>query len=156
MSSQPAIKVSQVAMNSTLPPEPAAPAVAGGGGDTTVPKRKAREKVALTPGHSHLDWMRLASTDLAGQGGRMRQFTLAEVRAHRREDDCWMVCNGRVYNVTPYMLFHPGGTKELMKGAGKDATKLLRDIHAWVNVESMLRNCLLGVIKPDDDSSDSD
>lgn len=93
--------------------------------------------------------------DLAGNQGRLRAITAAEVRQHRKLDDCWMIIKGRVYNVTPYMLFHPGGEKELMKGAGKDATKLFDEIHAWVNVEAMLKSCLLGVLKTDESSSES-
>jgi cytochrome-b5 reductase len=37
-----------------------------------------------------------------------------------------------VYNITPYLDFHPGGVDEIMKGAGIDATKLFQEIHAWV------------------------
>ena len=35
---------------------------------------------------------------------------------------------GRVYNVSPYMDFHPGGVDELMRGAGKDGTDLFDDV----------------------------
>lgn len=35
---------------------------------------------------------------------------------------------GIVYNVTRYVDFHPGGKSELMKGVGKDATKLFDDV----------------------------
>ena len=51
---------------------------------------------------------------------------------------------GRVYNVTPYMDFHPGGWDELIKGAGRDATDMFNDVHSWVNYESMLAACLVG------------
>jgi cytochrome b involved in lipid metabolism len=30
----------------------------------------------------------------------------------------------KVYDVTPYVSYHPGGEKEIMRGAGRDATKL--------------------------------
>lgn len=162
------ISVSAVAVNSTLPPQAgdestaatpntleslAAPAVKS--------NSKVRQKVALTPGHSHLDWMRLSTSgrDLAGNNFRMRPITMAEVRQHRKLTDdggVWMVVSGRVYNVTPYIEFHPGGAAELMKGAGKDATKLIQKIHAWVNVEAMLRSCLLGVLVTEDDDNNND
>lgn len=29
-----------------------------------------------------------------------------------------------MYDVTPYVAYHPGGEKEMMRGAGRDATKL--------------------------------
>ena len=35
---------------------------------------------------------------------------------------------GVVFNVSRYMSFHPGGIPELMKGVGKDATKLFDDV----------------------------
>lgn len=35
---------------------------------------------------------------------------------------------GIVFNVTRYMDFHPGGIDELMKGVGKDATKLFDNV----------------------------
>lgn len=30
------------------------------------------------------------------------------------------------------MDFHPGGREQLMRGAGKDATKLFDEAHSWV------------------------
>ncbi|XP_040900633.1 cytochrome b5 reductase 4 isoform X2 [Toxotes jaculatrix] len=49
-----------------------------------------------------------------------------------------------VYNVTPYMDYHPGGEEELMKAAGIDGTDLFDQVHRWVNYESMLKECLVG------------
>lgn len=31
---------------------------------------------------------------------------------------------GKVYNITPYMDYHPGGWEELMKAAGGEGTQL--------------------------------
>ncbi len=33
-----------------------------------------------------------------------------------------------VYNITPYLEFHPGGEDELMRGAGIDGTKLFDEV----------------------------
>ncbi|CAD1473023.1 unnamed protein product, partial [Heterotrigona itama] len=49
-----------------------------------------------------------------------------------------------VFNVTQYMDFHPGGVDELMRGVGKDATKLFESVHAWVNYQSILQKCVVG------------
>jgi hypothetical protein len=72
---------------------------------------KARNKVALEPGHSPLDWARLTQSgkDLTGTGGRIFKVTLSELKKHNTEEDCWMVIRGKVYNATPYLKFHPGG-----------------------------------------------
>jgi len=40
---------------------------------------------------------------------------------------------GSVYNVTPYLDYHPGGVDEIMRGAGIDATVLFQETHAWVS-----------------------
>ncbi|CAG0884392.1 unnamed protein product, partial [Darwinula stevensoni] len=54
---------------------------------------------------------------------------------------------GRVYNVSRYLEYHPGGEEELMKGAGKDATDLFNQVHRWVNFESLLQKCLIGKLQ---------
>ena len=32
-----------------------------------------------------------------------------EVKQHQKEGSMWTVLKGRVYNISPYMRFHPGG-----------------------------------------------
>lgn len=71
-----------------------------------------------------------------------------------------MALGGRVYNCTRYIDFHPGGAGQLLRGAGKDATKLFMETHAWVNFEGMLDKCMVGILvpepEPDSDSDNSD
>lgn len=109
-----------------------------------------RTKVALKPGHSLMDWIRLcASTnDLSGTGGQLI-VTKEELAKHNTKEDCWLCVRGKVYNVTSYLEFHPGGVDEMMRGAGKDATDLFNEVHRWVNYESMLKKCLVGKLKID-------
>jgi cytochrome-b5 reductase len=38
------------------------------------------------------------------------------------------MAKGMVYNVTPYMDYHPGGEEELMKAVGKDGTELFDQV----------------------------
>ncbi|XP_046407282.1 cytochrome b5 reductase 4 [Ischnura elegans] len=108
-----------------------------------------RNKVALQPGHSLLDWIKLGHSgkDLTGVGGVYQTVTLDELSRHNKRDDAWIAIKGQVYNVTHYMDFHPGGHEELLRGVGMDATKLFNEVHAWVNVESMLQKCLVGRLK---------
>ncbi|KAH7374906.1 nitrate reductase [Plectosphaerella cucumerina] len=49
-------------------------------------------------------------------------YTAKEVAAHNTKDDCWMVIQGQVYDVTKYIHDHPGGADILIEAAGKDAT----------------------------------
>lgn len=105
-----------------------------------------RNKTALAPGHSLMDWIRLGNSgaDLTGVGGVPRVVTLSELASHNKKNDAWIAIRGIVFNVTQYMDFHPGGIDELMRGVGKDATKLFESVHAWVNYQSILQKCVVG------------
>ncbi|NXE51981.1 NB5R4 reductase, partial [Casuarius casuarius] len=109
-------------------------------------------QVPLKPGRSLMDWIRLTKSgkDLAGLKGRLIEVTEDELAKHNKKEDCWICIRGLVYNVTPYMEYHPGGEDELMKAAGTDGTDLFDQVHRWVNYESMLKECLVGrmALKP--------
>ncbi len=108
---------------------------------------KPREKVALKPGFHLVDWHRLmqAGNNLdCRNGGPPRRISMEELQKHNTEFDCWTVYNGKVYNITQYMHYHPGGVKKLMIGAGKDCTKYYDKFHPWVNIETMLAKCYVG------------
>ena len=64
----------------------------------------------------------------------------------RRGRDAWTEYQGKIYNITPYLPFHPGGPAELMKGAGRDGAKLFMEVHPWVNWDGMLTECLVGIL----------
>lgn len=49
------------------------------------------------------------------------------LKKHNTKEDAWSAFHGKVYNITPYILFHPGGEKELMRVAGRDGTKLFSE-----------------------------
>uniref|UniRef100_A0A1I8H138 Cytochrome-b5 reductase n=2 Tax=Macrostomum lignano TaxID=282301 RepID=A0A1I8H138_9PLAT len=104
-----------------------------------------RNKTALRPGHSLMDWVRLCNSgrDML-DGTRPHGVSPEELAKHNKPGDCWMALNGQVYNVSKYADFHPGGPDELMLGAGEDATDLFNSVHRWVNFESMLRRCHVG------------
>ncbi|XP_061479234.1 cytochrome b5 reductase 4 isoform X2 [Rhineura floridana] len=109
-------------------------------------------KVPLKPGRSLMDWIRLTKSgkDLTGLKGRLVEVTEEELSKHNKKDDCWICIRGLVYNITPYMEYHPGGEDELMKAAGADGTDLFDQVHRWVNYESMLKECMVGrmALKP--------
>ena len=52
----------------------------------------------------------------------------------------------QVYNITPYLKFHPGGMDVLMKAAGRDGTALFLKFHPWVNAEALIGKCLVGFL----------
>lgn len=113
--------------------------------------RANREKVMLKPGFHLVDWMKLTqvSTDMRGPGP-LRKISLAELATHKSQFDAWTAYKGKVYNITQYIAYHPGGAKTLMSGAGMDCTAQFNKFHAWVNAESMLSKCLIGVLMSDE------
>jgi cytochrome b involved in lipid metabolism len=72
--------------------------------------------------------------------------------------DAWGVWRGKVYNLTPYLDFHPGGVGELLRAAGKEeeGERLFMEIHPWVSWDAMLEECLVGVLVGDDDGDGGD
>ncbi len=109
--------------------------------------RGGRE-VRLEPGHSPLDWARLQSSraNLRGLADpQMLRVDPATLRLHRtRATGHWTAIRGRVYHITPYLSFHPGGPGKLIAVAGRDGTAEFMETHAWINVETMLQACLVG------------
>ncbi|TFY80203.1 hypothetical protein EWM64_g3808 [Hericium alpestre] len=118
---------------------------------TKLSSSSKRGKVALAPGHSPLDWASLKSsgTDLRGGVEQLMKIPPSVLKQHNKRDDAWSAFNGKVYNITPYLAFHPGGEKELMRVAGRDGTKLFALTHAWVNADFMLDACLVGFLVPE-------
>eukprot|EP01039_Chlorochromonas_danica_P008739 gene8742-9632_t len=112
------------------------------------PPNKVREKVALKPGFHLRDWITLSrkATDLRGVTGPPRPITIEELAQHCTKLDCWTAYKGKVYNLTPYLPYHPGGENILMDVAGKDCTELFDKYHRWVNADAMLSKCYLGTL----------
>ncbi|CAI2376756.1 unnamed protein product [Moneuplotes crassus] len=73
-------------------------------------------------------------------------ITSAEVKKHRKANDCWTIYDGKVYDITSYIASHPGG-KKILAGAGKDCTKLYNDYHPWVNIKFICGKLQIGVLK---------
>ena len=67
-----------------------------------------------------------------------------EVSKHNTPSDCWTIYKGHVYNITPFLEYHPGGVEELLRGAGKDCTQLYDRYHPWVNADAVMGKLKLG------------
>jgi predicted heme/steroid binding protein len=75
-----------------------------------------------------------------------KQYTLEEVAKHKTKSDAWIVIEGKVANITNWIPKHPGGDI-IMKGVGKDATKLFKSIGHDEYAKKMLNKYQIGIIK---------
>ena len=122
-------------------------------------KKPKQSKVTLKPGFHLIDWMRLIgqSNDMSGlKGGPLREVTMKELRQHKSRYDCWTAYNGKVYNIGPYIPFHPGGEEMLLRGAGRDCTAMYNKYHAWVNFDNLMGKSLVGKLIVDTETIDED
>ncbi|KAJ5510194.1 FMN-dependent dehydrogenase [Penicillium expansum] len=78
----------------------------------------------------------------------------SEVAKHTTINNCWVIINDKVYDVTDFLKKHPGGVSIILAHAGRDATKAFESIHQAEIIDQNLgpeKN--LGVVAQDDTSN---
>ncbi|KAK5139170.1 hypothetical protein LTR32_007554, partial [Rachicladosporium monterosium] len=109
----------------------------------------------VEPGSGEGGWMepseenKIASAKQEA-GAPQTQFTREEIEKHDREDDCWIVVGGKVYDATSVLAWHPGGKAAILGHAGKvhlETTEEFSSIHDGFAYEK-LKQCVLGVVTP--------
>lgn len=80
---------------------------------------------------------------------KLRIYTASDVTKHTNKGDCWVIRNGKVYNVTEFAADHPGGDDLIFKYAGQDVGEIMKDSsehdHSQ-NAYDMLSEYLIGKI----------
>ena len=79
-------------------------------------------------------------------GGGKKKYTLDEVAKHNKKTDAWIVVDGIVADVTKWIPKHPGGNI-IMKGVGKDASKLFHGIGHDDYAKKMLKKYKIGELE---------
>ncbi|KAK4585715.1 cytochrome b5 [Quercus suber] len=79
-------------------------------------------------------------------GGDGKVFTLAQVSEHNTNKDCWLIINGKVYDVTKFLEDHPGGDEVLLSATGKDATDDFEDVGHSDSAREMMNEYYVGEI----------
>ncbi|MFA6515389.1 MAG: cytochrome b5 domain-containing protein [Candidatus Paceibacterota bacterium] len=54
--------------------------------------------------------------------GKSLVLDMTEIAKHNKQTDCWILINGKVYNITSYFGSHPGGNDTMTATCGKNAT----------------------------------
>lgn len=63
------------------------------------------------------------------------KFTIDDIIKHNTIDDCWVIINNKIYDVTNFIGDHPGGTRVLLKFGGLDATEEFEMLHPSKTLE---------------------
>ncbi|XP_020223204.1 cytochrome b5 isoform X2 [Cajanus cajan] len=79
-------------------------------------------------------------------GSKTKTFTFEEVAKHNHRKDCWIIVNGKVYDVTPFLEDHPGGDEVLVTATEKDATSDFEDIGHSESAIEMMQTYLVGEV----------
>ncbi|KAJ5143974.1 uncharacterized protein N7515_002761 [Penicillium bovifimosum] len=53
-----------------------------------------------------------------------------QISTHKTPEDCWIVVEKQVWDVSDFLEEHPGGSSIILKYAGSDATKAYSEVHA--------------------------
>lgn len=59
----------------------------------------------------------------------LKSYTREEVKKHNTPEDCWIIIDSEVFNMTTFADLHPGGAGVIMDLAGKDATEEFYGLH---------------------------
>ncbi len=71
-------------------------------------------------------------------------LTANEVSKHNKIDDCWLIINDKVYDVTRYLGVHPGGPSTIIPYCGKDATAAFADLPHSQSAVNLLQSFYIG------------
>jgi cytochrome b involved in lipid metabolism len=81
------------------------------------------------------------------QDKALKEYSAAEVAKHDKKDDCWVIVNGQVLDVTAFKADHPGGAKAIELYAGKDATEEFLMLHDLKVIPKYAPDAVIGTVR---------
>ncbi|KAF3798126.1 Cytochrome b5 reductase 4, partial [Colletotrichum gloeosporioides] len=64
-------------------------------------------------------------------------ISLSKLAAHNSVKSCWVAIGGTVYDMTPFLAFHPGGPKTLLESAGTIADERFAETHGGPHAQEI-------------------
>eukprot|EP00180_Rhodochaete_pulchella_P000202 Plantae.Rhodophyta-Rhodochaete_pulchella.ctg1140.p3 GENE.Plantae.Rhodophyta-Rhodochaete_pulchella.ctg1140~~Plantae.Rhodophyta-Rhodochaete_pulchella.ctg1140.p3 ORF type:complete len:160 (+),score=33.24 Plantae.Rhodophyta-Rhodochaete_pulchella.ctg1140:40-480(+) len=74
--------------------------------------------------------------------------SMLEVKKHTSRKSTWMVIHDKVYDVTSFLVDHPGGEDILLDSAGRDATREFEDVGHSSDARKQLDELYLAPLRP--------
>lgn len=76
-------------------------------------------------------------------------YTRLDVAKHNKMNDCWVIVDNDIYDVTKFMDFHPGGFQSIFYCAGDDATEEFKNVGHSKEAYIIIKKYHIGtLIKP--------
>ncbi|KAF8709796.1 hypothetical protein HU200_029506 [Digitaria exilis] len=75
-------------------------------------------------------------------------YSMKEAALHNTPEDCWVVVDGKIYDVTKYLEDHPGGADVLLEATGKDATEEFDDAGHSNSAKELMQDYFIGELDP--------
>ena len=87
----------------------------------------------------------------------LRDITIEELQQHNTPDSTWVTIDDKVYDVTKWINYHPGGQSAITNVAGRDVSDLMRRMHRPEHWQPKIKHWLVGrlVAPPIDENSPS-
>jgi cytochrome b involved in lipid metabolism len=81
-------------------------------------------------------------------------FTLKEVNKHKKKGDLWIIINNKIYDISEFLKYHPGGKKILLKNGGNDISNtfpmIKSHIRNWDRINEQLQSMFVGYLIEND------
>jgi cytochrome b involved in lipid metabolism len=75
-------------------------------------------------------------------------YPIKEISKHNNQNDCWVIVNKKVHNLTTWIFAHPGGKDAILGICGTDATELFLYQHGGSSQPTfILSRSQIGVIE---------
>ena len=103
-------------------------------------------KASRSPFH-FMKFLKENPDPLNRKGKPLETYTMEEVSKHNKLPSVWTVFDKKVYDITLYLDYHPGGIKILEQIYGKDCTKAYQQYHGYLNIDNFLEKFQIGVVK---------
>lgn len=93
-----------------------------------VPKRPELRVAQLLNNRKFYSSLSIFSRTLLQKDMALKLYTLSEVAKHNSVKSCWVLFEGKVYDVTEFIQDHPGGDDLILKYAGQDVSSVMKDV----------------------------
>ena len=76
-----------------------------------------------------------------------KTYTENEVKKHNKSNDCWIIIEDNVCNITEFLDEHPGGPDIILGNAGTDCTSEFKDIGHSKDAKVLVQKYTIGKLK---------